>query len=72
MGVEYIDTEEVVPITRLPPYVPPRKSIGKVTKDPESLKYKVFTPLARVPFFKMEEWDMGDHSKFPHSNLVNT
>jgi len=67
MGVEYIDVEEVVLITLLPPYVTPRKSTAKVTKDPEFEKYKVFIPflledihvegnlLARVPFFKMED-----------------
>lgn len=45
MGVEDIDTEEEVLITQLPPYIPPRKSIAKVTKDPDSVKYKVSIQL---------------------------
>ena len=45
MGVECIDAEEEVLITWLPPYVLPRKSTIKVTKDPDSVKYKLFTPL---------------------------
>lgn len=77
VGTKDIHREEVVLITQLPPYVPPRKSIAKVAKDPNSEKYKVFTPLlledvvvegdllAWVPFLKMEDWDLGDHLKFP-------
>ena len=77
MGIENINIEGTKPISRLPPYIPPRKSTAKVTKDLDSLKFKVFTPLllkevpikgellARVPFLKMEDWDLGNHVKFP-------
>jgi len=76
MGIENISTKDIKPITRLLPYIPPRKLIAKVTKDPDSSKYKVFMPLlleevpiegnllARVPFLKMEDWDLGNHAKF--------
>lgn len=72
-GIEDIDTEEEVPVTRLPPYVLLRKSIAKVMKDPYSVKYKDFTPFLpedvpvkgdQVPILKMEDWDLGDHIKF--------
>jgi len=77
MGTEDIDADEVVPITHLPFYIPPTKSIAKVTKDPNSVKFQVSTPmvlknvpsegnfLARIPYLKMEDWDLGDHAKFP-------
>lgn len=76
MGVEDISAEEAEPITQLPPYVPPRKSTAKVTKDLDSLKYRVFTPLipnevpvegallGQVPFLNREDCDLGEHSKF--------
>lgn len=69
MGIEDINVEGMETISWLSLYIPPRKPIAKVTKDPDSLKFKVFMPLlptkapivgdllARVPFLKMEEWD---------------
>lgn len=77
MGVEDMDAVEGVLITQLPPYVPPRKSTIKVTKDLDWTKYKVFMPLlpkevpmegdllAQILFLKMEDTDLGDHVKFP-------
>lgn len=76
MGIENISTKDVESISWLSPYIPPRKSTAKVTKHPNSLKFKVFTPLlpeevfikdellASVPFLKMEDWDLGDYAKF--------
>ena len=39
LGIEEIDADESLSITQLPPYVPPRKSTAKVTKDPNSTKF---------------------------------
>ena len=51
MGIENINAEDAKPISRLSPYTPPGKSTAKVTKDPDSLKFKVFMPflLEEVP-----------------------
>ena len=77
MGVEDIDAEEVVIIPQIPPYVPSRKPTSKVNNDPDSGKFQIYTPflpedicfegnlLAQVPFLKMEDYDLGDHAKFP-------
>lgn len=76
MGNEDISIEGTEPISRLLPYIPPRKPTTKVTKNPNSLKFKVFTPLlmeevpiegdlmAWLAFLKMENLDLGNHDKF--------
>ena len=70
MGIENVSVEDANSISRLSPYIPPMQSIAKVTKDPDSLKFKVFMQflseevlveddlLTRVPFLKMEDWDL--------------
>lgn len=77
MGVEFIDAKEVVSITRIRPYEPLTKSTAKMTKDPDSVKYKVFTQFlldkilvegdmfTSVPFMNMEDLDLSGHAKFP-------
>jgi len=45
MRIKNINIEDVDPIIQLLQYITPRKSIAKVTKDLDSLKYNVFTPL---------------------------
>lgn len=52
MRIEEIDADEAMSITHLPLYVPLRKSMGKVTKDLDSMKLKVSTPLLleNIPF----------------------
>jgi len=67
MGIEEIDAEEAKLITHLPPYIPLRKSMDKVPRDPDSAKFMVSTPLlpknmpfegnllARIPYLKMED-----------------
>jgi len=61
----------------LPEYVPLRKPKSKVPKDIDESKTPIQTPLppdeitfdaprlARVLIFKLEDWDMVDHEKFP-------
>lgn len=65
-GIEGIDAEGVEPMTRFPKYIPPWKGKAKVTKDPDTGKYTMSTPLfpekvvfeglrlARIPLLKME------------------
>lgn len=77
MGIVNINVEDEVPISRFLPHILPRKSTTKVTKDPYSFKFKVFSPLildelpiegdlfSRVSFLNMEDLDLGDHAKFP-------
>lgn len=77
VGVEDINAEGAKPISHFPTYIPPRKLTAKLTKDPDSLKFKVFTPffpeevpieddlLARVPYLNMKYWDLSDLEKFP-------
>lgn len=74
---EDTNVEGAKPISQLPPYMPLWKPTSKVTRDLDSIKFKVFTPLlheevpsegellAQVPYLKMEDWDLGDHDKFP-------
>ncbi len=57
--------------------MPPWKPTSKVAKDPDSIKFKVFTPLmpkevpieakllASVTQLYMEDWDLSDREKFP-------
>lgn len=78
LRMEDIDVEGVEPMTRLPKYIPPRKGKEKVTKDPDTNKFTVSTPLlpeqvpfggpqlAWIPLLKMEDWDLADHAKFPY------
>jgi len=51
-GIEEIDANEVMLITWLLPYIPLRKSTAKLTKDPNSVKFMVSTPLLleNIPF----------------------
>lgn len=75
--VEEFDAEEGEPITWLSKYIPSRKGKTKVTKDPNSRKFTVSTPLlleqvefegtilARIIVLKMEERDLVDHEGFP-------
>jgi len=56
----------------------PRKSMVKVPKDPDSMKFMVSMPLLlenvlfegqllnQIPILKVEDWDLGDHEKFPY------
>jgi len=78
LGTEYIDAEGMEPIKKIPEYVPPHKGKVKVTKDPNSDKLSISTPLlpkkvpleglwlARILLLKMEDWDLADHARFPH------
>jgi len=55
-----------------------RKRKAKVTKDPDADKFTISMPLlpeqvpfegpwlARIPFLKMEDWDLVGYTKFPH------
>ena len=76
-GVAYIDVEEVEPISRLPPYILPWNTIAmKPTKDSDTIKYNILTPLlsekvhvegdllGKVPKLQMEDWDFNDCSKY--------
>ena len=66
-GAEDIDAEGVEPISKLSKYIPLRKRKVKVTKDPDTEKFDIHTPLlpknitfeglhlARVPLLKMED-----------------
>jgi len=47
-GIENISVDEVEPISRLPPYIPLQNPTSKVTKDPDAIKFKVFTHLLLV------------------------
>jgi len=62
----------------LPPYIPPwRLTAAKATKDPDGVKYNIFTPflpkkvlvegelLGKVPQLCMEDWDFNNHNKYP-------
>jgi len=81
MGIKEIDADETVSITRLPPYIPPRKSMAKVNKDPNLAKFQISTLLlpenipfegnllAQIPYLNMEDWDLGDHTEFPQLEL---
>ena len=67
MGIQDIGVEGTELISQLPPYIPPRNPTVKVTKGPDSLKFKVYTPLLLkelpieggllvwVSFLKMED-----------------
>jgi len=78
--MEDIVAEDTKPITKLPRYIPLRKGKAKITKDPDSEKFTISTPLlpehvpfegprhARIPLLKMEDWDLEDRTNFP--NLV--
>lgn len=76
-GFEDINVDKVELISRFPPYMPPRNPTVKVTKNPNSIKYKVFSPLlleevpiegellARVPHLCMEDWYLNYCNKYP-------
>jgi len=71
-------------MSNFPPYMSPRKPTAKVTKDPDSIKYKIFTPmlleevpiegelLAKVPHLCMEDWDLNDRNKYPQFDPNNS
>lgn len=73
-----MDAEEVKPITQLLEYILPWKGKTKVTKDIDSRKFSVSTPLlpkqvefegtplVHIPILKMEGWDLVDHEWFLH------
>lgn len=44
-GIEEVDAKVVETISMLPKYIPPWKGKTKVTKDPDSRKFRVSTPL---------------------------
>ena len=61
----------------MPSYFPPSKPSAKLIRDPKDTKFNTFTSLLpkKVPFegvlgkilqLKMEDWDLADHTKFPH------
>ena len=76
--MEDIDTEVVETIMKLTNYIPPQKGKVKVTKDPNSKKFTISTPLLpekvpfehpwlmRIPLLKIEDWDFIDHARFQH------
>lgn len=76
-GIEEIDVEEGESMTWLPKYIPPWKATTKLPRDPNNAKFMVTMPLllekvvfegilwARIAPLKMEDWDLGDHKKFP-------
>lgn len=82
-GTEDVDAKGEEPITKLPHYIPPRKGKEKIPKDPNSEKFATFRPLLpkQVPFegprlvrvllLKMEDWDLADHTNFPHLSMDN-
>lgn len=83
-GVEDIDTKYVESILRLPTYMSPQNPTSKVIRDLDFIKFKVFTPflpnevlvegelLAKVPQLRMEDWDLNDQRKYPHSTPTST
>jgi len=44
-GAEDIDVEGVEPISKLLDYIPPCKGKVKITKDPDTKKFLIHTPL---------------------------
>jgi len=79
LAIRFVDIniDEVELISRLPLYMSSRKPTAKVTKDLDSIKYKIFTPLlleevpiegkllAKAPNLCMEDWDLNDRNKYP-------
>jgi len=77
-GVEELDTKEIEHVSHFPVYIPPWKGKTKVTKDLDSRKFLVLTPLlleqvefegttlAWIAMLKMEDWDLTNHERFPH------
>lgn len=45
VGIEDISVEGMEPISCFSSYIPPQKPTAKVTRDPDSVKFKVFTSL---------------------------
>jgi len=43
VGVDHIIAKGMQPISQLPPCIPPRKPTTKVSMDPNSMKFNVFT-----------------------------
>lgn len=82
-GTKDINDEGIAPITKFPNYIPPCKGNAKVTKDPDSNKFVISTPLlleevpfeglhlARIPLLKMEDLDLANHDRFPHLVTAN-
>lgn len=76
-GIEEMKDKEGAHMTWLPKYIPPRKGKAKVSKDLDSAKFMVPTPLLQkrvvfegsllgcIPSLKLEDWDLEDHEKFP-------
>jgi len=72
-GVEEVDAKGVDPISMLPKYIPSWKGKAKATKDLDSGKFGVSTPLlseqvtfegpklAHFPLFKIDERYLTDH-----------
>lgn len=77
-GIEEVDAEGIEPLSMLLEYIPPWKGKTKVTKDPDSGKFGISTPLlsrqvtfegpklSRIPLLKLEDWDIANQDKFPH------
>lgn len=76
------ETEPAHPPTKLPTYIPPWKGKAKVPKDLDKIKNSLQIPLlpndvifecthlGQVPSLKFEDWDLADHEKFPHLEIV--
>lgn len=77
-GIEDFNVEGVEPFSILAKYVTLWKRKTKVTKNPNSGKFRISTPLlqdqvtfegpklAHMPMLKLEDWDIVDQEKFPH------
>lgn len=75
--IKEMNVKEGEPITQILKYIPSCKSTTKVPKDPNNTKFMISTPLlpekvvfdgamlGRIPSLKLEDWDLGDHAKFP-------
>lgn len=75
-GFVDIRVDEVEQISNFPHYMMSRKLTTKVTKDLDSIKYEIFTPLlleamliegellAKVPNLCMEDWDLNDNCNY--------
>jgi len=71
------------PISKLPDYIPLHKGKVKFTKDLDSVKFLINTPLlpksitleglrlARIPHLKMEVLGLANHERFPHLAMEN-
>jgi len=76
--MEDIYVEGVEPMMRLPNCIPSWKGKAKVTMDPNTENFAIATcllpeqipfegpQLPRISLLKMEDWDLTNHTKFPH------